>query len=556
MKQLFHILKYKVKINSRIDLKLSVASFVKEFGSFLVYAGFAVGAFIFSKTALHILLENFRIGFFLLHQFLSVVFFIFFISINVGNIIVSWSTLYKSEEVIFFFSRPVHSYKVFLVKFLDNIFYSSSTLFLVLISVFLGYAVYFNLSVLQLIYIVVFNLLPFILTAASLGIIILLLIIKLASKIGARNLILTLALLYFGSVIIFFKSLSPLHLVYNVLAYYPNVDQYFGYLLPGISSYMPNQWFSDTLYWIVSGNFKLSAVNSLKQISVSIILLSLATYLGKLWYYETWLNQSRLTFRLSKKSKLSSNHLFNNSSRTTSVIIKDIMLFLRDSTQVLHAVVLLILLIIFMISSSGISYLHFEDIRLAGTIYLSIFAFNVLLVSTLSLRFIFPIISLEGMAFWKIKTAPIKNNPLLNTKLLPAAFLIILISAVLAFASHLKLAPHLIPHAVISLACISSGLIIMNFCMGIIFVRYREKNAIRIASSKGASLTFLFSVIYLAVIVGILYNPVQEHFYIVLNSAYYQYKYLKMAFYSVSLFSLLVGLSFYVLANISFQKDY
>ena len=42
-----------------------------------------------------------HIGLYLYHRFLEMILFIFFIAVNLGNIIVSYSTLYKSSEVAY-----------------------------------------------------------------------------------------------------------------------------------------------------------------------------------------------------------------------------------------------------------------------------------------------------------------------------------------------------------------------------------------------------------------------------------------------------------------------
>jgi cytochrome b561 len=53
----------------------------------------------------------------------------------------------------------------------------------------------------------------------------------------------------------------------------------------------------------------------------------------------------------------------------------------------------------------------------------------------------------------------------------------------------------------------------MNFGMGGLFANYKEKNAIRLASSQGASLTFLFTLLYLVLLIIILFIPVSGYFY-------------------------------------------
>ena len=147
MKQIIHILKYKLISYIRLESRFTFGYFVKNIGSGLIYFAFAVGAFFFSQNLIRFLLVDINVGLFLLHEFISMILFIFFMSVNLGIIIVSYSTLYKSNEVNFLLTKPVSPSKIFFLKFLDNFFYSSSTLIMVLLSMLAGYVVYFKINV-------------------------------------------------------------------------------------------------------------------------------------------------------------------------------------------------------------------------------------------------------------------------------------------------------------------------------------------------------------------------------------------------------------------------
>lgn len=554
MKDILHILKYKLLGYSKFSLSIKIGDALKNIGSFVVYAGFAAGAFLFAVNILTFLLEKMRLGNFLVHEFLSIIFFIFFISINAGNIIVSWSTLYKSAEVNFLFTKPVKPYKIFIIKFFDNLFYSSSTLLMILLSLFLGYVLYYKLDLISLVYIFIFNLLPFIINAASLGVIILLITVKLASIIGARQLIISLVIFYIASLLIFFKMFSPVSLVYQVLAAYPNVNQYFDYLIPGLVKWLPNQWFSDSLYWTVNGDYLTSFKYSCFQLGSAFLSLSLAVYLGKKWYYKTWL--MNISLKSKKEKKSITKEFLQWSGQTLSIIKKDLILFYRDSTQVIHFAVLIVLIMIFMASVSGISFTRFDDANLTALIYLVIVLFNVLLISSFSLRFVFPIVSLEGLTFWKIKSAPIENQKFLHVKLLPYLLFMNLLGILLTYFTHLSLAPHLMGVAILTIIPVTNAIVIFNFAMGIIFAKYNEKNAIRISSSKGASLTFLISLIFMLVLLIIFYFPINEHFKLVFTSYYFAYTYIYKASYIIFILSIITTTVFYILGIRSISKDF
>jgi hypothetical protein len=175
-----HILKYKFLSFIHTDFDFTPRLLIRKTGNIFVYGLFSIGAFFFTKNMIEYVLVTQRIGQFLMHEFISIILFMFFIAVHVGNIIVSYSTMFKSEEVHFLFTKPVKPSVIFSIKFLDNFFYSSTTLILILISVFAGYVVYFDLSVSSFFIILFLNIIPFLISAGALGVIILLIIIKLA----------------------------------------------------------------------------------------------------------------------------------------------------------------------------------------------------------------------------------------------------------------------------------------------------------------------------------------------------------------------------------------
>ena len=144
MRKLLHILVFKNKMFWKVTFSLNAQSLIKNIGSFIVFSSFAVGAFLFSRFLTAYLLHDVKIGLFLFHRLMSMLLFVFFITISLGNMVVSFSTLYRSPEVHFMLTRPIPHLTIFIIKFLDNFFYSSGTLFLAGFSVLLGYGSYFG----------------------------------------------------------------------------------------------------------------------------------------------------------------------------------------------------------------------------------------------------------------------------------------------------------------------------------------------------------------------------------------------------------------------------
>lgn len=119
---LFHIIKFKLLTFLKPDGKFGLNSFLKSSGTGIVYFIFAYGTYLFTSSTIEYLLNDVKIGLFLLHRFIFVVLFIFFMAVNIGNIVVSYSTLFRTKEVGFLITKPISFTKLFLIKFLDNFF--------------------------------------------------------------------------------------------------------------------------------------------------------------------------------------------------------------------------------------------------------------------------------------------------------------------------------------------------------------------------------------------------------------------------------------------------
>ena len=551
MKQIVHIIKYKIITFLKLNPIHNFGDFFKSFGSFVVYSGFAFGTYVFTKIIINYLLVQAKIGLFLLHEFLSIVFFIFFLSINIGNIIVLFSTLYKSDEIGFLLAKPVTPVKIFTIKFLDNFFYSSSTLLLIILTAFLGYGIYFHINILSILSLIVFNLFPMMLSAASIGVIILLLLMKLSTKINFKLIIYSLIFLYLALLISFFKLSSPVTLVNKVMEYYPNIDQYFDKLIPAVYRLLPNHWLSESLYWIVLNQPEKALPYYTFQIITIFILLLIAITLGNKWYYSTWLNSVYLKNQKNIKNEFSSSIFdFNRSSffpsQTEVIIKKELKLFFREPSQVIHLSLLLALISIFIFSLKGLTLLGSKIAEFQTIIYLSVFVFNVLFISTLSLRFVFPIVSLEGESFWKIRTSPLNAMHTVKIKLIIYFIPIFIIAQVLSYFANRKFSDALILHSgiITTFACIA--LVLLNFGMGAIFANYKEKNPIRVSSSQGAAISFLLNIVFMVFLVIILAAPFNNFF----KAAYHH---LQSDFSQIIIASIIIGLTSLVISLVIYR---
>jgi hypothetical protein len=125
---------------------------------------------------------------------------------------------------------------------------------------------------------------------------------------------------------------------------------------------------------------------------------------------------------------------------------------------------------------------------------------------------------MEGQAFWTQLSSPVKPRMIYLLKF-AIGFGLVLLPAILTavfsnipFVRMTERRPLLMYFGVFSALWVSLTLVSLNLGLGGFFANYREKNPIRVASSQGATLTFLVSLVYLVTLVSIVIMPLRDYF--------------------------------------------
>ncbi len=520
---LLHILKYKFLSFFKTTFDPRMVTAIRGIGSLLVFGGFGLVAYVGSYEMTRFIMEQTRIGLFLYHRFISMMLFVFFMAVNMGNIIVSYATLYKSAEVHFLFTKPVTFTQIFILKFLDNFLYSSSTLFLVAFMVLYGYGSYFGYPWYTFLGVLVGVLVPFMFLSACLAVLVLMSVMKVASRWGFRKVMVVIGSSYAAFVFLFFRFTNPIKLVNRVLMYYPNVDQYLVQFDPGFLKFLPNNWVADFLFFFAKGEPSLAMPFAAMLLLVTAGMFVLCLFVAHRFYYRSWL----VTFEVQASSnsveagRRIKRFDFRKESilppQIESLLKKEYFTFFREPSQWIHLLLMVVLVVIFVLSVRNLN-LGVRVTNIQAMTYLVLYAFGVFLSCSLALRFVFPSLSLEGKAFWSQRSSPLNLNKVYFLKFLVALALIMGLALLIAVASNIPFValterrPLLMYFGLFSALWVSLSLVALNLGFGGYFSNFQEKNPIRIASSQGATLTFLLSLVYLITLVVIISVPLFRYF--------------------------------------------
>jgi len=522
MTDVAHILRFKLLGFLKRSSDWNAANVVKHVGSFLVFGGFAYGAYLGSAAATSYLLDTARLGLFLLHRFLSMLLFVFFMSVNVGNLIVSYAALYRSSEMQYFLTKPVSHTNLFVAKFLDNFFYSCTAFFLLALSVLLGYGSHFHLPWTFYVGTMLLMLIPFMLMAGCVAVTMLLALMRFVDRIGVRWVVAVLVCLYLGSMYAYFSLTNPMKLVTAVTAYYPRVDQYLGQLDPAFAKYLPNQWIAESLYWTVRGDSSYALSYTLLLLLGALASFLVMVAVARKVFYRSWLASLNLRVGGEPKTRLLRAFSLLRPSHfhpQLSVLVKkEFWQFVREPSQWIHLGIITMLMVTFVVSVAQINLR--QTLPLYQTIsYMVVLLFNAFLIASIALRFVYPSWSVEGANFWVVLASPVRRRHLFWMKFLVAFVPILLLSELLVLASHHSLMGYPVTVSAASLVMLGVvfALVALNLGAGAFFSDARERDPIKVASSQSATLTFLVSILYLTVIVAVIVVPYHGYFSLILR---------------------------------------
>ena len=494
-------------------------SLSKNISSVLIFGGVAVGTFVIVRMFLAYLVHQVHIDLYTVHRLLSFVMFSFFLSVNMISLLVSYATLYTAEDIPFLFSLPVPHSAVFGVRMVENVITSGSTLMLLGLAGVLAYGSVFHLDFWSYLFIMFAAFVPFVLIAGMLAVIALALLILGAARIGVRWMMSIAIPIYVVVTSLLMRTMDPTAVIRSATFFRgaAGVDAAAG---EGAAAG------SDVLYWFPS-DWLAELLNALVRHRVAeawgyagllflllVVLAVVAAVVGRRWYYASWLAATEMRMHRTaangwlRPAIMEFGRFWGYRPHLEAVVKRDFWLFMRDPSQRLHT------LIMFFLACAVVASIRSMDVTVnqPASLVLSfviVFIFIGFLVSSVILRFVFPTVSLEGDAFWAVRTAPITLSRLywmkfavaLASVIVPAELMIVL--SVPAMRGHSSL----LILAATGMAGLVVALVSLNLGSGAYYATLNEKNPVKVASSQGASVTFLGSLVILLVVAGIVALP-------------------------------------------------
>ena len=211
------------------------------------------------------------------------------------------------------------------------------------------------------------------------------------------------------------------------------------------SPWLPSTWFFDSLKASLSGSMKSAFFHSALSWSFAITTIFVTTWVSGAIYFrglsKAQTASSRFFSSLGFRSPRYGFFLKFLSGPARAFAVKEIKTFFRDQTQWSQIFLVAALIVIYLYNFSVLpldkSAIKMEYLQnLISFLNMGLAAF---VLSAVSARFVFPAVSLEGDAFWIVKSSPVSIRTFLWIKFFVYFFPLLILSEILIIATNILL---------------------------------------------------------------------------------------------------------------------
>jgi len=424
-----------------------------------------------------------------------------FFFLTFSNVLVSFSTLYRSREVAYLVQSPLSYRAFFVARYVECVAFSSWALAYLGSPVLLAYGAANRVPKMFYAAAAAFYL-PFVMLPAAIGSGITLGLACVFPQLKLRTIVLLGILLI---------AVFALHFADAMNAERLAQDNFLIALMEATSQtqspFMPGAWLSRGILAAAAGRFRDSISNLLLLSANALMALWIVTEVAHRLFYRGWcdlVGRDRLRIRPLGRGILGRLDTLLGRVRNPAraLVVKDIKLFWRDATQWAQFVIFFGIMAVYVANIQN-TFGYESEMWRSWVACLNIGA-CMLILATLTSRFVFPLVSLEGRRFWIIGLAPISIRQVVWQKFWLSVATTSAFSMGLAALSglvlevtrlHLLLSVYSVLVANLALSGLAVGL-------GALYPNFQEDNPARIVSGMGGTLNFLLSMGYIGLVVG------------------------------------------------------
>ncbi len=433
----------------------------------------------------------------------------FFSILLLSNVITALSSFFLAKDLDLLVSGPVDWLRLYGAKLLETVIASSWMVALMSIPVFTAYGVVYHGGWTFWVFATAV-MIPFLVIPAVIGSAATLLLVNIFPARRTRDILSVVAVAAAAGVVLVVRLVRPEQLA-NPEKFKSLVD-FVAVLRTPTSPLLPSEWVQRSVMGLLSEKPDWLAVYMLWTTAAAFVVLGALLHRA---LYVTGFSKAQESAQRWARSgiltKMIMRVLRPLGVLKQELIMKEIRVFFRDTTQWSQLILLAVLVVVYVfnikflpLKGDGITLwlvnvVPFLNLVLAGFVLASIAA-----------RFIFPGVSLEGRTLWLLKSSPMSMRELLWAKFwVGTAPLLILALAIVGVTDYLlKVSGFMFVVSTFTIAMMTFAIAGLAIGFGTMFPQFETENAAQIPTSFGGLLFMMSSVAVIAAVVIMEARPV------------------------------------------------
>lgn len=477
---------------------------------------FWAGVFVVSYRVLSYFQAVEGFGDILARKLLSMVLLTFFGILVFSSILTALSTLYLAKDLPLVHAAPVMVEKIFVARWLESAFDSCWMPFLFGLPIFFAYGVVYEAG-LRFYLVLAFSLPPFCVVASAVGTLTVLLLVVALPANRMRDIFVLLTIVLVVLLYFLFRFMRPERLVDPFAL--ATVSGYLKALEAPGSPFLPTTWILETLWPALAGKDGAYMFYLGLSASGAFSIVFLETRLAGVLYFRG-VSKAQVACRAAGGRKRGRRVCpwpsLPGPGRVGALVSKDIKTFFRDNTQWSQIFLLLALIVVYLYNFTVLpidkapikafylqNILSFLNMGLAGFV-----------LAATAVRFVFPAVSIEGQAFWVIRSGPVPLKTFLWVKFWTCLWPLLVLSEVLVVLSNelLSVTPFMMGLSAITVFFMVFGITAMGVGLGAAYPNFRLENVAQMATGFGGMVFMLLCVGFIGSVIILEAGPVYTIF--------------------------------------------
>ncbi|MCX8118220.1 MAG: hypothetical protein N3G78_09845 [Desulfobacterota bacterium] len=446
-------------------------------------------------------------------KLLSMILITFFFLLLFSAVLATLNHLYLSKDLPLLHSMPVFKETLYLSRWVESTFDSSWMILVYSLPVFIAYGVVYGGGAGY--YLAVgLNLIPFCAIASSLSALLVLISAKVLPAGRLRNLFLFFGLMAVLLLVIVFRLIRPEQFV-NPESF-ATLLLYLRTLETPSSPLLPTTWMWEAVRGALLGSWEEVWFNTALSWSCALSGVFLSTWIAGSLYFGG--------FSKSLSGRGGSPTYPSRLGRGMAILLrplprsvrafaeKEVKTFFRDQSQWSQIFLILGVIVIYLYNFSVLplekSSLPIDSLRnVLAFLNMGLAAF---VLSAISVRFVFPAVSLEREAFWIVRSSPLSIRSFLWIKVCVYGAPLLFLAEALIVISNLLLQvnPLMMTLSVITLFLVVPGIVAMGVGLGAMYADFQSESPARFATSLGGLIFMTLCSGFIAVVIVLEAGPV------------------------------------------------